>query len=122
VKKTTATVAVSCKGATSCQVSLRLAVHVTLLGHRIVAVSAAKTKKPRRTHRLVVVGSKRATVRAGKTAKLKVSLNGAGRALLRARHRLTTSLTVSQRRNGKTTAVAHHKVTFTSPPKHKRKH
>jgi hypothetical protein len=121
VKKTTATVAVSCHGATSCLVSLRLTVHETLLGHRIVAVSAAKTKKPRRTHRLVVVGSKRATVRAGKTAKLKVSLNGAGRALLRARHRLTTTLTVSQRRNGKTTAVAHHKVTFTSPPKHKRK-
>jgi hypothetical protein len=122
VKKTTATVTVSCHGATSCLVSLRLTVHETLLGHRIVAVSAAKTKKPRRTHRLVVVGSKRATVRAGKTAKLKVSLNGAGRALLRARHRLTTTLTVSQRRNGKTTAVAHHKVTFTSPPKHRRKH
>jgi hypothetical protein len=122
VKKTTATVAVSCKGATSCQVLLRLTVHETLLGHRIVAVSAAKTKKPKRTHRLVVVGSKRATVGAGKTAKLKVSLNGTGRSLLAARHRLTATLTVSQRRNGKTKAVAHRKVTFRSPPKHKRKH
>jgi hypothetical protein len=122
VKKTTATVAVSCKGATSCQVSLLLTVHETLLGHRIVVVNAGKTKKPKRTHRLVVVGSKRATVGAGNTAKLKVSLNGTGRSLLRARHRLTATLTVSQRRNGKSRALARRKVTFRSPPKHKRKH
>jgi hypothetical protein len=121
VKKTTATVAVSCKGATSCQVLLRLTVHETLVGHRIVAISAAKTKKPKRTHRVVLVGSKSAAVGAGKTTKLKVSLNGTGRGLLTARHRLTVTLTVNQRRNGKIRAVAHHKVTFKSPPKHKRK-
>jgi hypothetical protein len=122
VKGTTATVPLSCRGATSCQVSLRLTVHETLLGHRIVAVSAAKTKKkPKRRHRLIVVGSKNATVGAGRTAKLKLSLNRTGRGLLAARHRLTVTLTVSQRRNGKTTVVARRKVTFTSPRKPRRK-
>jgi hypothetical protein len=123
VKGTTATVPVLCRGATSCQVLLRLTIHETLLGHRIVAVSAAKTKKkPKRRHRLVVVGSRNATVGAGRTAKLTVSLNGTGRRLLtvRPRHRLTATLTVSQRRSGKTIVVSHRKVTFTSPHKRRR--
>jgi hypothetical protein len=123
VKGRTATVAVTCRGATNCRVSLTLTVHETLRGHRIVAVSAAKTKKPKLKHRLVVVGSASATVRAGKTAKLKVSLNRAGRGLLAARHRLTTTLTVRQRGTGKTTkVVARRKVTFTAPVKRKRHH
>jgi len=122
VKGTTATVRIFCKGATSCHVSLRLSVHETLRGRRIVAVSAARTRGAKRKHRFVVVGSKSATVRAGKTAKLKVSLNRTGRALLAARHHLTTTLRVSQRRNGKTVVVAHRKVTFTSRHKRKRHH
>ncbi len=122
VKGTTATVPVSCRGATSCQVSLRLTIHETLLGHRIVAVTAAKTnKKPKRRHRLVVLGTKKATVGAGRTAKLKVSLNRAGRRLLTARHRLAATLTVSQRRNRKTAVVARRKLTFASRQKRKRK-
>jgi hypothetical protein len=123
VKGGTATVAVKCGGATDCRVSLILTVHETLRGHRIVAVSAAKTKKPKLKHRLVGVGSASATVRAGKTAKLKVSLNRTGRGLLAARHRLTTTLTVRQRGTGKKTKViARRKVTFTSPVKRKRHH
>jgi hypothetical protein len=123
VKGRTATVAVTCRGATSCRVSLTLTVHETLRGHRIVAISAAKTKKPKVKHRLVVVGSASATVGAGKTAKLKVSLNRTGRGLLAARHRLTATLTVRQRGAGKKTkVVARHKVTFRSPVKHKRHH
>ena len=122
VKGTTATVPVSCTGATTCQVSLRLTLHETLRGRRIVAVSAAKTKKVKRTHRLVVVGSKNTTVRPGRKPKLKVSLNHTGRSLLTARHRLTVTLTVRQRRNGKMRVVAHRKATFTSPRMHKRHH
>jgi hypothetical protein len=123
VKGGTATVAVKCRGATNCRVSLTLTVHETLRGHRVVAVSAAKTKKPKLKHRLVGVGSASATVRAGKTAKLKVSLNRTGRGLLAARHRLTTTLTVRQRGTGKKTkVVARRKVTFTSPVKRKRRH
>jgi hypothetical protein len=123
VKGGTATVAVTCRGATSCRVSLTLTVHETLRGHRIVAVSAAKTKKPKLKHRLVVVGSASATVPAGKTPKLKVSLNRIGRGLLAARHRLTATLTIRQRGTGKKTkVVARRKVTFKSPVKRKRHH
>jgi hypothetical protein len=123
VKGTTATVPVTCKGATSCQVSLRLSVHETLSGHRILAVSAAKTKKkPKRRQRLVVVGAKNATVGAGRTSKLKVSLKRAGRGLLSSRHRLTATLTVSQRHNRKTTFIARRRVTFKSPRKRKHDH
>jgi hypothetical protein len=123
VKGGTATVAVKCSGATNCRVSLTLTVHEALRGHRIVAVSAAKTKKPKLKHRVVGVGSASATVRGGKTAKLKVSLNRTGRGLLAARHRLTTTLTVRQRGTGKKTkVVARRKVTFSSPVKRKRHH
>jgi hypothetical protein len=125
VKGGAVTVAVTCRGATSCRVSLGLTVHETLRGlrgHRIVAVSAAKTKKAKHKHRLVAVGSTSATVRAGKTPKLKVSLNRTGRGLLTARQRLAATLTVRQRLNGKTTVVAHRKVTFTSPRKRRRHH
>lgn len=123
VEGKTVTIAVTCRGATSCRVSLTLTVHETLRGHRIVAVNAARTKKPKLKHRLVVVGSARATVRAGKTAKLTVSLNRTGRRLLAARHRLSTTLTVRQRGTGKTSKViAHRKAKFTARVKHKRKH
>ena len=123
VKGGTATVAVTCRGATNCRVSLTLTVHETRRGHRIVAISAAKTKKPKLKHRLVVVGSASATVRAGRTAKLKVSLNRTGRGLLAARHHLPTTLTVRQRGAGKKTkVVARRKVTFKAPVKRKRHH
>jgi hypothetical protein len=123
VKGKTATVAVTCRGATNCRVSLTLTVHETLRGHRIVAISAAKTKKPKLKHRLVVVGSASATVRAGRTAKLKVSLNRTGRALVAARHHLATTLTVRQRGIAKKTKVlARRKVKFASPVKRKRRH
>jgi hypothetical protein len=120
VHRTTATAPVTCTGATSCLVSLRLTVRETLLGHRVVAVSAGATKRGKRTHRLAVVGSRTATVGPGKSPKLKVSLNRSGRGLLTARHRLTATLTVSQRRSGKTIVVSHRKVTFTSPHKRRR--
>jgi hypothetical protein len=116
------TVPVSCGGATSCQVSLRLTVHETLRHHRIVAVSAASPKKPRLTHRTVLVGRRIATIPAGHRVKLKVSLNRTGRHLLKARHHFKATLTVRQRRGHKTTVVAHRKVRFAQHHKHKHHH
>jgi hypothetical protein len=119
VKGRTVTVLVTCTGQTSCRVSLALAVHETLRGHRIVAVTAAK--KAKRRHKLVVVGHSTSTVRAGRTTKLRVTLNRTGRGLLAARHRLPATLTVSQRRNGKPKVVTRRKVTFKTARSHRRK-
>jgi hypothetical protein len=118
VKGSTATVPVSCKGATSCQVSLGLTVKETLRGGRIITVSAGKPNRKRR-HKLVRVGGATATVPAGKTVRIKVKLNGAGRALLAKHHHLKTKLTVTQRSGGKTVAVVHRTVTFKA---HSRRH
>ena len=81
VKGSAATVAVTCKGATSCQVSLGLTVKETLIGKRIIKVSAGKPSGKRR-HKLVRLGGATATVGAGKTARIKVKLNRTGRGLL----------------------------------------
>jgi hypothetical protein len=111
VKGSAATVSVACNGATSCQVSLGLSVKETLIGKRIIAVSAGKPNKKRR-HKVVNLGSATATVGAGTTAQIKVKLNGTGRGLLSKRHQLKVKLTVTQRSGGKTVTVASRTLTF----------
>jgi hypothetical protein len=113
VSGATATVPVSCTGGTSCRVTLTLTVHETLQGRKIIAVTARHVT--RKKHKQVVIGSATATVRAGKKAKLKVKLNQAGRSLLSARHRLTPTLTVTEKLNGKSKKISQHKVTFKAP-------
>jgi hypothetical protein len=121
VKGTVVIVPVTCKGATSCQVSLALTAKETLRGGRIIAVGAAKPNGKRR-HKLVMLGGATATVAAGKTARIKVKLNRTGRGLLSKRHHLKAKLTVTQRSGGKTVTVVHRTVTFkaTSRRHHKR--
>jgi hypothetical protein len=120
VKGSAATVAVTCKGATSCQVSLGLSVKETLIGKRIIKVSAGKPGGKRR-HKLVKLGGANATVGAGKTVRITVKLNGTGRGLLSKRHHLKTKLTVTQRSSGKTVAVVHRTLTFSTHTKHHHK-
>ena len=122
------TIPVTCTGTTSCAVTLKLTVHETLLGRKLLAVTAArsaasakKRKKPKRTHRQVTVGSSTATIGPGSSKRIRASLNPTGRRLLAARRKLTTTVTVSQR-NGRTTKViAHPKATFTAPRRHEKK-
>jgi hypothetical protein len=117
VSGTTASVPITCKGDTSCTVSLKLTVVETLRGHRLIAVSARKAKV---THKTVVVGTAKATVKAGQKKTVRIGLNGTGRKLLKARHRFTAKLTVTQRIGGKNRTVSTQKVTFKAPPKHKK--
>ena len=114
VSGTTASVPVTCKGDTSCKVSLKLTVIETHRGRKLVAVSARKGKL---THKTVVVGTASATIKAGRTATVRVGLNRTGRQLLAARHKITAKLTVVQGRR----AVSTQKVTFKAP-KHRGKH
>jgi hypothetical protein len=118
VSGTTVAVPIACKGDTSCTVSLKLTVTETLRGHRVIAVSARKTKV---THKTLVLGTKSATIRAGRSQTVHISLNRTGRKLLAARHKLTAKLTVTQRIAGRNRTVATKKVTFKAP-KHQRKH
>jgi hypothetical protein len=116
VKGTIVSVPISCKGDTSCKVSLKLTVTETLKGHKVIAVSARKAKV---THKTLVLGTASATIRAGRTATVKIGLNRTGRHLLAARHRLTAKLTVTQRVNGRNRTISAQKVTFkASKPRH----
>ena len=116
---TTASIRVSCQGGTSCRVSLRLSVVETRKGHRLVAVSARRRVKT--VHKLVVLGTARATVGAGQSRTLRVKLNRTGRRLLTARHRIRVSLRVTQNSAGANTTRSKQKVTFKAP-KPKRHH
>ena len=116
VKGTTVSVPISCKGGTSCRVSLKLTVTETRRGHKVIAVSARRAKV---THKTIVLGTASATISAGRTAKVKIGLNRTGRHLLAARHRLTAKLTVTQRVNGRNRTISTKKVTFKAPkPRH----
>jgi hypothetical protein len=90
-------------------VSLELTVTETLRGHRVLAVGARKTKV---THRTVVVGTARATVKAGQEQTVRIGLNRTGRNLLAARHRLATKLTVTQRIADRNLVIFTQTVTF----------
>ena len=116
VKGTTVSVPISCTGATSCTVSLKLTVTETLRRHKVIAVSARRAKI---THKTIVLGTASATIRAGRTATVKIGLNRTGRHLLAARHRLTAKLTVTQRVGGRNRTISAQKVTFKAPkPRH----
>jgi hypothetical protein len=67
------------------------------------------------THTTVVLGTASATIGAGRTATVRISLNRSGRKLVAARHKVTAKLTIAQ---GKRT-VSTQKVTFKAP-KHSR--
>ena len=118
VSGTTVSVPIACKGDTSCKVSLKLTVTETLRGHKVIAVSARKSKV---THKTIVLGTTSATIRAGRTQTVHISLNRTGRKLLAARHKLTAKLTVTQRIAGRNRTVSTQKVTFKAP-KHRIKH
>jgi hypothetical protein len=69
----------------------------------------------------VVLGTASATIRAGRTATVRISLNRAGRKLLAARHKVTAKLTVTQRISGHNRTLSTQKVTFKAP-KHRVTH
>jgi hypothetical protein len=114
VSGNTVSVPITCKGDTSCTVSLKLTVTETFHGHKLVAISAHKAKV---THQTVVLGTASATIRAGRTATVRISLNRTGRKLVAARHKVTAELTVA---HGKRT-VSTQKVTFKAPKQHARR-
>jgi hypothetical protein len=107
VSGTTAWVSITCRGDTSCVVSLKLTVRETLRKHRVVAVVARRIKL---THRTVTVGTASATVQLRKAVR--IGLNRTGRKLLAARRRFTAKLTVTQRIAGKNRTISTRRLKF----------
>ena len=94
VKGTALSVRVTCTGAGSCSVSLKLTVREALKHGKVTAV-AASTKLTKRT---VSVGSASVVVRGGGSKVVKLSLNGTGRGLLAKHSPLQVKLGVTQAR------------------------
>ena len=97
VKGTTASVRVSCTGATgaTCKLAFRMTVTEKLRGHKIIAITARKKPKTRKV--VVTVGTARGlTLVAGQSKVVKISLNGRGKRLLASRHTLKVTLDVTQ--------------------------
>jgi hypothetical protein len=103
---------VSCAGQTACSVTIKLTVKGTFKGHKLVAISARHKPKPKVTHKIVVLGAASATIPAGQSAKLRVGLNRKGRALLKAHHHLTVTLSVAQITSGQSRPITTGKVKF----------
>jgi hypothetical protein len=92
----TATVALTCHGASgqSCAVHLALSVIETIKGGKVTEVAALATKGATAKRKTVSLGSCGVTLAAGQSRAVLVSLNGAGKALLAKRHTLHAGLTV----------------------------
>jgi len=110
ISGTTASIPLRCTGQSgaNCHLVVKLTVIETLKGHKVIAVTAAKT-----TRKTVTVGSTTVTLIAGQRKIVKVSLNHTGRVLLRARHALKVRLLVTETlANGNSVRVTNQVLTF----------
>ncbi len=118
----TASVRVSCTGATgaTCKLSFRMTVTEKLRGHKIIAISARK--RPKTSKVVVTVGGPvGGTPHAGQSATVRISLNGTGKRLLASVQTLKATLDVTQILGGGRSRTVSQTVTFKAP-KHKRHH
>jgi hypothetical protein len=115
----TISVRVRCKGSTSCQIKLTGTVLETIRRGKVIALAAStKTKtKKKTTKKTITIISKTATIPAGATKTIKLTLNAAGKKLLAKHHPLKAKLSVTQ--SGKT--VTHKTITLKPKPKKKKK-
>lgn len=106
-------------GSAGCAGGVTLQSRVTTSGRNVVKVTAAsagrRSARPKRTTTTRTVGSGSYTLAAGQTAIVRLALNSLGKRLLKARHRLPTTLETSG-----SGAVRTH-VTFIYRPPRRRK-
>jgi hypothetical protein len=108
---TTASVRVTCKGspAVKCRLGFQLSVTETVRGNKLISVIARKKLR----HKLVVLGVASATLSAGESRTVRLTLNRTGTRLLAKRHKLKVRLAITQTlANGKTTAILSQTLTF----------
>jgi hypothetical protein len=101
----TASTLVMCRGASgaTCTVTLSLSVTETVKGGKLIAVAAGA--KAKTTERLVVLGTKTARLSAGSSETVHVTLNAAGKSLLKSHRRLAVKLTTTTRTAAGSTVV-----------------
>jgi hypothetical protein len=111
---TAAHVPIRCTGRRGALCKVKFSLTLNEIGTRLEALgSAARAgKKGRPATRVVVVGSRAATVRGGMRTTVRVSLNGAGKRLLVADHTLRVRLTVTGGATGKVGRVASELLIF----------
>jgi hypothetical protein len=111
-----------CKGSSAqkCKLSFKLTITETLRGKKVIAISARRSKKPKKTHKTVGLGTTNLTLAGGKSKTVKVFLNGKGKGLLSRRHTLKVRLKGTQSlAKKKSRTVVNRRVTFKAP-KHKK--
>ena len=113
VKGTAAKWIIGCTGTTGarCTITASLSVVETLLGDKLIAVTASAA--PKRTRRTVTIGALTITLDAGQNETATIKLGGAGQRLLASHHTLKVRLSAS---NGKV-LLATKTVTFKQPAK-----
>ena len=90
----TISVRVSCTGSISCNIKLTASVLETIQSGKVIAIAASTNT----TKKTITIASNTATIPAGSTKTIKLTLNGAGKQLLAKRHPLKAKLTVTQSR------------------------
>ena len=107
-------------GGASCVDRYQVSVIEKLLKGKVVAVTASKAK-PVKTTKVVVLGTAKVTLAAGKSTTVKLTLNAAGKKLLAKHGTLKTKLAVTTKNGTKTQALKTTTVTFKAAAKKKRK-
>jgi hypothetical protein len=93
----TTSVQVSCTGSSACTIKLTVSVRETVRRGKVIAIAASSTKT-KTIKKTITIAAKTATIPAGSTKTITLTLNGAGKRLLAHHNPLKAKLTVTQSR------------------------
>ena len=98
----------------SCDVTVTMSVTEILRANKLVAVTSAKSRRPKKTRKVVTVGRVSMVIGAGRAQIVDVRLNRRGKRLLSARGKLPVSIVASQTVGAATQVVSHQRLTLKS--------
>ena len=106
---------------TDCHVTVTMSVTEMFRANKLVAVTSAKSKRPKMTTKVVTVGQASAIVGVGRTQVVDIRLNGTGKHLLTARGKLPASIVVIQTVGATNTLVSRQRLALKAgSAKHKK--
>jgi hypothetical protein len=98
-----------------CDVTATMTITEILRAHKLVGVTSAKPKRPRRTRKVVIVGRASVVVGAGTTQVIDIPLTGRGAHLLSARGKLPVAIVVTQTVSAANQVVSRQRLTLKAP-------